>query len=93
MQHRAIDTKQVVFTLVMLVFFAFFIWEAKDWRLQARLYPWAMGIPMLALGLVQLVLALKGIERKTASGDTPVDFQFSQGMDSSVARRRTFNIF
>ena len=93
MQHRSMDIKQVIFTLLMLVFFAFFIWEAKEWRLQARLYPLAIGIPMLVLALVQLVLALKGIERKTASDDAPVDFQFGQAMDSAVARRRTLNIF
>ena len=93
MQHRSIDSKQIVFTLLMLVFFAFFVWEAKDWRPQARLYPWAIGSPMLVLALLQLVLALKGVEKKSDPGDTPVDFQFSQTMDNSVARRRTLNIF
>ncbi len=81
----------VVFSLLLILFFAFFVWEARNWRLQARLYPWAIGLPMLALALVQLILELKG--RKITSTDAPVDFQFSQTVDSTVARRRTINIF
>ena len=77
----------------MLVFFAFFVWEAREWRLQARLYPLAIGIPMLVLALVQLVLTLKGTDKKAAPSDAPVDFQFGQAMDSALARRRTLNIF
>ncbi len=84
---------QVIFSLIVLIFLAYFIYEAREWRLQARLYPWAVGIPMLALALVHLVLELKGAAKKKSPGDAPVDFQFGQSMDSTLARSRTLNIF
>ena len=32
--------------------------------MQARLYPWAIGIPMIILALIQVIFDLKGIESK-----------------------------
>lgn len=84
---------QFFFSLLLLVFFVYFVWEARDWRLQARLYPWAIGIPMIILALIQVALDVKGGEEKKASDGAPVDFQFGQTMDSTVARSRTVNIF
>lgn len=84
---------QFFFSLVILIFFAYFVWEAREWRLQARLYPWAIGVPMIALALAQIWLELKGVSPQKTSGNTPVDFQFEQHVDSDIARRRTVNIF
>ncbi|MBI2087993.1 MAG: tripartite tricarboxylate transporter TctB family protein [Deltaproteobacteria bacterium] len=84
---------QFFFSLVLLVFFAYFVWEAWEWRLQARLYPWAIGIPMIVLALVQIWLELKGVSPVKTAGATPVDFQFEKPVDPELARRRTVNIF
>jgi len=84
---------QIIFVLLLIAFFALFVYQAKDWRLQARLYPWAIGIPMLVLALVQLVLDLRGIAPKKSRDSTPVDFQFTQNIDPILARSRTINIF
>ncbi len=84
---------QFFLTLFIVIFLAYFVWEARVWRLQARLYPWAIGIPTLILGIIQLFLDLKGGEEKKNTGDAPVDFQFTQVTDTTQARRRTFNIF
>jgi len=86
---------QLFFDLALIVFFAIFVYEAREWRLQARLYPWAIGIPMLALSVIHFVRELKGGNDRpsTRPPATPVDFQFTQGMDSAVARRRAINIF
>ncbi len=85
---------QFFFTLLILIFFIVFVYEAREWRLQARLYPWAIGIPMIFLALLYLVLDLRGkTKSSSSSGDAPVDFQFTQTMDSAVARRRTLTIF
>ncbi|TAJ91933.1 hypothetical protein EPO44_14385 [bacterium] len=84
---------QAIFSLIVLIFFALFVYEAREWRLQARLYPWVIGIPMLVLALVQVFLDLKGETKSKPADGAPVDFQFGQSMDSSVARRRTLNIF
>jgi len=84
---------QVILSIILVAFFAVFAYTAKDWRLQARLYPWAIGIPMLALALVQLVLDLRGIEPTKSPDHAPVDVQFAKRADPVVARRRTLNIF
>jgi hypothetical protein len=82
-----------VFTFVFLIFFIVFVYTAQEWRPQARLYPWTIGIPMLVLAVVQLILDLKGVERKQPTDATPMDFQFQKTVDPALARRRTFTIF
>ena len=84
---------QTIFVAVILVFFSVFVYQATEWRLQARLYPWAIGIPMVVLALVQIVFELLGKTTRKETGNAPVDFQFGQAMDSAVSRRRTLNIF
>jgi hypothetical protein len=84
---------QVLLGLILVVFFAVFVYSAKDWRLQARLYPWAIGIPMLVLALAQVVLDLKGIGARKSGNEAPVDLRFAERADPVAARRRTINIF
>ena len=85
---------QAIFSLVFLVFFIVFAYQAKDWRLQARLYPWAIGIPMVILALIQVILDFKGIERKQQDDAAPVDFQFTQTtVEPAVARWRAIVMF
>jgi len=86
---------QTIFNLLVLVFFVVFIYEAKDWRLQARLYPWAIGIPMLAIAIIYAFWELKGRPQKPAAqtSNTPMDFQFTKGIDPVVARRRALTMF
>ncbi len=84
---------QAIFSFVFLIFFIVFAYVAKDWRLQARLYPWVIGIPMVVLAIIQVIFDLKGIERKQEDA-APVDFQFSQPtLEPAVARRRAINMF
>jgi tripartite tricarboxylate transporter TctB family protein len=83
---------QAIFSFVFVIFFVVFLYEARDWRMQARLYPLAIGIPMLILAIIQVILDLKGVERKQADA-APVDFQFAQSVEPVLARKRTLNIF
>lgn len=84
---------QAIFSFVFLIFFIVFAYQAKDWRLQARLYPWVIAIPMVVLALIQVIFDLKGIERKQEDA-APVDFQFTQTtVEPKEARRRAINIF
>lgn len=86
---------QLFFDLLIIIFFVIFVYEAKDWRLQARLYPWAIGIPMLMLSLIHIIWELKGEDKKPSSQPSaaPVDFQFTKGIDPALARYRAINIF
>ena len=61
--------------------------------MQARLYPLAIGIPMIILALIQVILDLKGIESKADDSAAPVDFQMSRTVAPDVAFKRTVNIF
>jgi len=73
-----------VFSFCALVFFCVFVYLAQDWRMQARLYPWAIGIPMLILAIVQVILDLKGVKAKPSDDgapSTPMDFQFTKDVD------------
>ena len=78
-----------LFSFCALIFFIVFVYYAQDWRLQARLYPYAIGIPMVIL---QVIFDLKGVVRKQTDA-APVDFQFSQNIDPALAKKRTINIF
>ena len=84
---------QAILSAIFLLLFIVFVYQAQGWRLQARLYPWAIGIPMLILALVQVILDLKGVKSKPDSGGAPVDFQMSQDVDPAMARRRALITF
>ena len=84
---------QAIFSFIFLIFFIVFVYHAQDWRLQARLYPYVIGIPMVILALIQVILDLKGIERKQMDA-APVDFQFAQlTVAPEVARNRAIRMF
>jgi len=87
---------QALFALVVLIFLIVFVYEAKDWRMQARLYPWAIGIPMIFLAVLYIFRELTGKNEKIQqqqAGNAPVDFQFTKGVDKDTARKRTISIF
>jgi uncharacterized membrane protein YfcA len=64
--------------------------------MQARLYPWAVGIPMLILAAIQVILDLKGVKSKQSSDGappTPMDFQFTQDVEPAIAKKRAITMF
>ena len=61
--------------------------------MQARLYPWAIGIPMLVLAIVQVILDLKGIKAKQSADATPMDYQFTKDIDPVTAKNRAIIMF
>jgi hypothetical protein len=82
-----------IFSFCALVFFCVWVYLAHEWRLQARLYPWAIGIPMVILAIVQVILDLKGVQAKQSSDATPVDFQFTKEIDPATAKKRAIIMF
>ena len=86
-------TPPAIFSFCALIFFCVFVYLAQDWRMQARLYPWTIGVPMLILAIVQVILDLKGVKAKQSSDATPMDYQFSQVTDPVIARKRTITMF
>jgi hypothetical protein len=43
------DARNIIFTLVLLAVVGAVIYEARVWEIKARLFPWAIGIPVLAM--------------------------------------------
>lgn len=84
-------TPRTAFSFLVLVFFVYLVWEAGEWRLQARLYPWAIGIPMILLAVINIVQEIRGPKEGAVSDNTPVDFQLTQTVDRAVAVKRTAN--
>ncbi len=82
-------TPRTLFSLLVLVFFGYLVWEAGEWRLQARLYPWVIGIPMIVLAVINIVQELSGPKEAGASDNAPSDFQLTQTVDRAVAIKRT----
>lgn len=82
-----------LFSLAAFIFFCVFVYQAQEWRLQARLYPWAIGVPMVILALAQFILDLKGVKAKQTGDATPMDFQFTSDVDPSTAKKRAITMF
>ena len=60
MSRKRID---LLFTCLLALFIAWILWEARDWPFRARLFPWAIGFPVLALVLLQVALSVRGALR------------------------------
>lgn len=85
-----------LFSFCALVFFCVFVYLAQEWRMQARLYPWAIGIPMVILAIAQVILDLKGVKAKQSDDGappTPMDFQFTKDIDPVTAKKRAVIMF
>jgi hypothetical protein len=82
-----------IFSFCALVFFIVWVYQAEDWRLQARLYPWAIGFPMVILALIQVILDLRGYKAKETADGAPVDFQFTKEIEPELAKKRAIIMF
>lgn len=49
---------KILFSVFVTVAFGFIVYSSRGWPLWTRIFPWYVGIPMLALSLVQLFLEL-----------------------------------
>ncbi len=83
---------QIAFSLLVFLFFVLFLWMARGWPLQARLFPWTIGFTMLFIAAIRLGLDLLGTSSKTSRPEARVDFQFTAGIEVGLATRRTVSI-
>ncbi len=61
-----------LFTLVFFAIFALLVFTARDWQIQARMFPWAIGVPVLILTSIQLFKDF--FVREEASADDQLGF-------------------
>ena len=81
-----------LFTTVILLLMLGLVISAKHWQYQARLFPWAIGIPTLLLCFLQLGLDLFKTQKETDTAgmmDLPVD----RSVPVRVVIIRAVNIF
>lgn len=80
-----------LFSLFLAAVAAYAVLAAWSWPLKAKLFPLAMGIPLLVLALAQLFLDLRG-KAETAKGPV-TDLAHSADVPPNVALRRTVVMF
>lgn len=74
-----------IFTLIIVAFFAWTLWEAREWWFRARLFPWTIGFAGLALALIQLYLDLRNLMKAKGARRPAMP-------ESSLVMRRTLEI-
>ena len=84
-----------LFTLLFFAIFALGVFTAREWQIQARLFPWVVGFPVLALCTYQLFKDL--FVRQEASDEAEVlgfmDLPVDRSVPVSVVIKRAMNIF
>ena len=83
-----------IFTFLFLLLVVGALLTSREWSIQARLFPWTIGIPALILSLIQLVLDLRR-SRVPAGGPDKrlMDLQVDRDVPFAVVARRGAMIF
>jgi len=79
----------VAFSALMVLLFAWALWQSRDFGMRAGLFPWAVCIPGLLLGLGQLARDVTG-RRDAVSAE--MDAAAGPDVPADVAVRRTVEI-
>ena len=80
-----------VFCIFLIAIAAYAIFAATGWSFKTKLFPLAVGIPLLTLLVIQLLLMIGGKEQTGESAAMDIDFSIE--VPPEVARRRVFGIF
>ena len=78
-----------VFSALIVVLFAWALWQSRDFGMRAGLFPWAVCIPGLLLGLGQLARDVMGRRDPVAA---EMDAAAGPDVPAAVAARRTVEI-
>jgi len=83
-----------IFTLLFLSAFILGVGNAASWEIQARLFPWVIGIPAIALCLFQLAGDFFG-RKKTGQEDTRgmMDLPVDRSVPTAVVIQRALTSF
>jgi len=60
---------ETVFSAVIVALFAWALWQSRTFGTRAGLFPWAVGVPGILLGLGQLARDLTGRRETRADGE------------------------
>lgn len=89
----------ILISAFLVVLLLWVVWEARGWPFRTRLFPWAIGFPVLGLALVQCGLALwQAARRQSSTGvndsyaDAGEEADAGVSLDPKLARQRTMSI-
>ncbi len=86
--------RRVFVSSFVAVFFAAVLIVANDWPVEARTFPWFIGIPMLFLSLVQIALDTRGVSETVRGTNDGEEFlASSETLSPELIRKRNLNIF
>lgn len=80
-EKGAVRLWDTFFTFFIAVLLAWALWESKNFGYRAGLFPWTIGLPVLALAIAQLILELTGRARRTV---VVIEGSTDGGMDLPV---------
>jgi hypothetical protein len=75
-----------IFGFLVVVLFAWSLWEASEWGFRARLFPWTIGFAGLAFALMQFDLDITGFLKGSTGLPKEVD------NETALVARRTAGI-
>lgn len=81
----------LVFCIFLIAVSAYAVLTATGWSFKTKLFPLAVGIPLLTLLVIQLLLMVGGKEQTGDSGAMDIDFTIE--VPPEVARQRVFGMF
>lgn len=86
-------TVSATFTFLIMILLIAAMYTTREWSFQARLFPWTIGIPAIALCLLQLMLDL--FKKKTDADEDQgiMDLQVDRSVPPEQVVRRAANIF
>lgn len=77
----------IVISAFLVLFLLWVVWEARSWPFRTRLFPWAVGFPVLALALLQLAHSLwRAIRHRSTEETNGIRSQPDEIATTGVAR-------
>lgn len=83
---------RTILTLLFILVFAYVVYAAWDMPIQAKLYPWTVGLIALALLAYQLVREIMPSDTEN-SRETGVDIDFTDEEASREGKRKALELF
>lgn len=86
-------TINATFTFLIFILLIIALYTTREWSFQARLFPWTIGIPAIALALLQLLLDV--FKKKTDEDQDQgiMDLQVDRSIPPEQVVRRAANVF
>jgi len=80
---------EIIFSLFIVIIFICALWESRSFNVRAGTFPWAIGFPVLALAIVQLIKDFFGKASKSSDDHLK---KAELELPTDVVNRRTAGI-